>query len=41
MITVNLYYTGKDGSAKAFADEFEAKKLLIFRTKTNSLLWRK
>ena len=24
MITVNLYYTGKDGSAKAFADEMES-----------------
>ena len=24
MITVNLYYTGKDGSAKAFVDEMES-----------------
>ena len=24
MITVNLYYTGADGSARAFADEMEA-----------------
>lgn len=24
MITVNLYYKGKDGAAKAFADEMEA-----------------
>ena len=24
MITVNLYYTGKDGSARAFAGEMEA-----------------
>ena len=24
MITINLYYKGKDGAAKAFADEMEA-----------------
>lgn len=24
MITVNIYYTGKDGSAKAFAEEMES-----------------
>jgi hypothetical protein len=24
MITINLYYTGRDGSAKAFAEEMES-----------------
>ena len=35
MITVNLYYQGANGSARAFAEEMEASGVLVFQYRTS------